>query len=62
MTEYWSGNPRASYLDGEAKLEPVQRVADPDLPLDFCVGQGRHDGSGLHVRPTCRHVPYIAIR
>lgn len=48
---------RDHFLDGQTKLEPVQRVADADLPLDLRVGQGRHDGAALHVGSARRHVP-----
>ena len=44
-------------LYGEPQLEAVQRVADADLPLDLGVGQRGHDGAGLHVGATRRHVP-----
>lgn len=44
-------------LDGEAQLQPVQRVADADLPLDLRVRQGGHDGPAFHVGPASGHVP-----
>lgn len=30
---------RHHFLDGQAEFEPVQRVADANLPLDLCVRQ-----------------------
>lgn len=44
-------------LDGEAQLQPVQRVADADLPLDLRVRQGGHDGPAFHIGPASGHVP-----
>lgn len=48
---------RHHLLDGEPQLQPVQRVADADLPLDLRVRQVGHDGAALHVSATCSHVP-----
>lgn len=44
-------------MDGEAQLEPVQRVADANLPLDLCVRQVGHDGTALDVGPAGGHIP-----
>ena len=45
------------FLDGQAEFEPVQRVADADLPLDLRVRQVSHDGAALHVGTTGCHIP-----
>ena len=44
-------------LDGQPQLEPVQRVADPDLALDLGVGERGHDGARLDIGPARRHIP-----
>ncbi len=45
------------FLDGQAEFEPVQRVADANLPLNLRVRQVSHDGAALHIGTTCCHVP-----
>ena len=45
------------FLDGQAEFEPVQGVADADLPLDLRVRQVGHDGTALHVGATGCAVP-----
>lgn len=52
----WAGE-RHDFLDGQPKLQPMQRVADSYLPLDLCVRQRRHDGAALHVGAASGHVP-----
>ena len=44
-------------LDGQPQLEPVQRVADPDLALDLGVGERRHDGARLDICPARSNIP-----
>lgn len=64
MGRYRSGGGRGrrageghDFLDGEAQLEAVQRVADSDFSLDLRVRQCRHDGPALHVGSARRYVP-----
>lgn len=53
----WGTRQGHHFLDGQAELEPVQRVADANLPLNLCVWQICHDGATLYVGTACCHVP-----
>lgn len=53
----WGTRQGHHLLDGQAELEPVQRVADANLPLNLCVWQICHDGAALYVGTACCHVP-----
>lgn len=58
----WGGRGRGAgqghdFLDGQAELEPVQGIADADLPLDFRVRQGWHDSTAFHIGSARSHVP-----
>jgi hypothetical protein len=48
------------YLYGQPELEPVQGVADADLPLDLHVGEGRHDTPYLYSQPELEPVQGVA--
>jgi len=44
-------------LDSKTQFQPMQRVADTYLLLNFLIGQRRHDGTALDVGMTRCHVP-----
>lgn len=44
-------------LDGQTQFEPVQRVADANLPLDLCVGQVGHDRTALYICTAGSNIP-----
>lgn len=53
----WGAREGHHFLDGQAELEPMQRVADANLPLNLCVWQIGHDCAALYVGTACGHVP-----
>jgi len=53
----WGARERDHLLDGQTQLQAMQGIADANLPLDFSVRQGWHDGSTLHVGSASGNVP-----
>lgn len=53
----WGTRQGHHFLDGQAELEPVQRVADANLPLNLCVWQICHDSAALYIGTARCHVP-----
>lgn len=45
------------FLNGEAKFETMQGIADTDFTLDLLFREASHDCTRFHIGPTGRHVP-----